>query len=309
MTCTSGAEIYYTLDGNDPTPESTLYEGGFTVSDTTTVKAIAVKEGWEDSTVTTTQLDKEDADGPGGSGGLSGGPGEPYIPGNYIPPDGIGDIPFINGEPMNWSSAAYIVSKLSEDDKVHIDMNGCTDIPAEFIQALMDSGADATFELNALISWLVDGEDILTACEADLDVTYPVTLDTSSVGGREELTFRIGDTKLPTKFVYSFGRKYAGLNAYLYKRDGDSLILTGMAVIGEDGNAVFPLSVAGEYALMLGNIVTGDLNGNGELDEQDAQALLDAIVNGNARLDYNGDGRVNAYDAADILADIAKKNR
>ena len=39
------AEIYYTTDGSTPSAQSTLYEGGFTLSDTTTVKAIAIKNG------------------------------------------------------------------------------------------------------------------------------------------------------------------------------------------------------------------------------------------------------------------------
>jgi len=44
MTCTTdGAEIHYTLDGSDPTATSTLYENPFTLTATTTVKAIAVK--------------------------------------------------------------------------------------------------------------------------------------------------------------------------------------------------------------------------------------------------------------------------
>ena len=41
----AGAEIHYTTDGSTPTAESTLYSEAFTLSDTTTVKAIAIKDG------------------------------------------------------------------------------------------------------------------------------------------------------------------------------------------------------------------------------------------------------------------------
>ena len=43
ITAGDGVAIYYTLDGNEPTKESTLYDGSFTITETTTVKAIAVK--------------------------------------------------------------------------------------------------------------------------------------------------------------------------------------------------------------------------------------------------------------------------
>ncbi|MDR2511527.1 MAG: chitobiase/beta-hexosaminidase C-terminal domain-containing protein [Bacteroidales bacterium] len=53
ISCTTeGAAIYYTTNGDAPTAESNLYsEGGFTLSASATVKAIAVKEGFTESEV------------------------------------------------------------------------------------------------------------------------------------------------------------------------------------------------------------------------------------------------------------------
>lgn len=45
ITAEEGATIYYTTDGTDPTAESTAYTEALTITETTTVKAIAVKDG------------------------------------------------------------------------------------------------------------------------------------------------------------------------------------------------------------------------------------------------------------------------
>ncbi len=50
---TSGATIHYTTDGNTPTTSSSVYSSAIPVSSTTTIKAIAVKDGMNNSQVAT----------------------------------------------------------------------------------------------------------------------------------------------------------------------------------------------------------------------------------------------------------------
>ena len=69
MSAESGAEIRYTLDGSTPTAESTLYSAPITLSDTTTVKAIAIKDEVS-SSVTSRTYTKQSGNGGGNSGGV-----------------------------------------------------------------------------------------------------------------------------------------------------------------------------------------------------------------------------------------------
>lgn len=52
ISAADGAQIYYTTNGDDPTTESTLYTGAFTISNATVVKAIAVVDGKSSSVAT-----------------------------------------------------------------------------------------------------------------------------------------------------------------------------------------------------------------------------------------------------------------
>lgn len=67
MSCPADATIHYTLDGGTPTSASTAYTEALTLTDTTTVKAIAVKDG-----VSSTVASRTFTKGSGSGGGLQG---------------------------------------------------------------------------------------------------------------------------------------------------------------------------------------------------------------------------------------------
>lgn len=58
-TTTSGAAIYYTTDSTDPTTSSSTYSGPFSITESCTVKAIAVKSGMNNSAITTASYQKQ----------------------------------------------------------------------------------------------------------------------------------------------------------------------------------------------------------------------------------------------------------
>ena len=54
-TATEDAIIYYTIDGTDPTTASSVYSAAIPVTETTTIKAYAVKDGMTDSEIATAE--------------------------------------------------------------------------------------------------------------------------------------------------------------------------------------------------------------------------------------------------------------
>ena len=65
---TAGAKIYYTTDGTTPTASSLVYSTPLSLTSTTTVKAIAVNAGMNDSAIATATFTKYSGGGGGGGG-------------------------------------------------------------------------------------------------------------------------------------------------------------------------------------------------------------------------------------------------
>ncbi len=111
-TTTDGATIYYTVDGSEPTSASSQYTEPITINESTTIKAMAVKDGMSDSSISTfsytVQSGTDNYDVTGGQivfdratrtiTGYSGSPSEVIIPStiNGVRVTGIGNNAFDN---------------------------------------------------------------------------------------------------------------------------------------------------------------------------------------------------------------------
>ena len=294
---TEGAKIYYTTDGTAPTTASTLYEGAITINKTTTIKAIAVKDGMADSAVVTATYTKKSTGGGGGGGGYT--PSRPSTPTN----------PEIDGKAKTWADIATELNGMANGSETNIELNGNYDVPVDVIKAIAEKDLKVTFIVDSKRNWYVDGAEITNPVAADLSVTTTIRVDSSSLRGIEGYEFSIDGTSLPTEFTYSFAKRNAGKFANLYIKTDDGFVFVDNVKLDENGLAKgLDLSVKGQYVIMVCEFSDrmGDSNNDGVLNAMDASAILRDIVElekaANPEMtDYNGDGRTNALDASEIL--------
>ena len=304
ITCpTAGAVIYYTTDGTTPTAASTKYAGEFTITATTTVKAIAVSEGMNDSTVTSAAFTKK-------TSGSSGGSSRPTKP---AATDSKTDTnPTIDGKSQSWSDICIYIKNLPAGSTSVINMNGETKLPADVIKAISESKAKIELVADSSKSWIIDGSKIITVSAADFSI-LPGNADKSGLRGVTGADIKINNIGIPADLKLTFRKEFAGQFANLYKVVDGKLVFQSCARVGDDGTSVVSgTDSKGEYVVMVCKFsdIVGDMSNDGVLDERDSSAILKSIIGAESganplMADFNGDGTVNALDASAILKLIA----
>lgn len=295
ITCaTDGAAIHYTTDGTEPTASSTKYSGGFTITATTTIKAVAFV-GEAKSSVTSAAFTRK------AQSGGSGGSVRPTRPDTEPRPS-------IDGKSMSWAEISVELAKRQDGSTVKIMLNGAYEVPADVIRVIAGKKLHIEFVADSLKSWLTDGAKISAVTAADLSV-IPGSADRSALRGISGADLRVSGTKIPADLKLSFRKEFAGQFANVYKPANGKLAFHGCAKLGADGAAIIPgADSAGEYVVMVCEFsdMPGDINNDGVLNALDASAVLKCVVGisqgANPLMgDFNKDGTVNAIDASDIL--------
>lgn len=308
ITCAApDAAIYYTTDGSTPTADSTKYSGGFTLTASAAVKAFAVSADAAASDIVTAVFTKKS----GTSGGSSGGSSSGSSGGSSRPSSAKTEEtkPAFNGKETSWADIAGSIARLAEGGAVTISLNGNYTVPAEVMKQIADKKIKATFVVDSVKSWVIDGAQIKNAASTDLTLIQTQKLKTGGLAGTEGVQFTVSSADIPAGIAVSFKANFAGRFANLYKSVDGKLVFMGCAKLDSTGKATVPgIDGKGDYAVMLSELsaLPGDMNNDGILNALDASEILKYAVGISAganlaAADLNGDGTVNASDAAAVL--------
>ncbi len=188
---TSGASIYYTDDGTEPTTSSTAYSSAFTIYGTKTIKAIAVKSGMTNSdvataTITNTCLNEYTAGGEGSSIILnSSNDDQDYTIGSHT--TSWGTVTLNNPDSKNGGvSGSY--KKFGSTTWTLTLPTGYT---ASSITFAGKVNADGTDETKATTITNVDGEDLSTAYSFNWSGGSEVSHTYNFATPQNEITFTV----------------------------------------------------------------------------------------------------------------------
>ena len=302
ITAQEGATIFYTIDGTDPTADSNKYTAPFTITEDTTVKAIAIKENCHDSNIASAEFTKRSG---GGSSGGSGGGSSGSKPTNSTNPT-------IGGSSKSWSDIAADLAKLANGSEITIQLNGNTAVPVEVIKAIGDKKLKVHFTIDSSRGWFVDGAEITAPAAADLSIVRTASQKHDGLRGIEGMQFRISNTGVPTGLEIAFKSEHAGKFANLYKSVDGKPVFVACAKLGADGKVFLPgVTEKGDYIAMLCEFsdLLGDMSNDGALNMEDALETLRHSVGMESganplMADFNDDGNVDIVDASSILKRI-----
>ena len=197
ITATPGASIYYTTDGTVPTNGSQQYNTPITLTETTTIQAIAIEDGHIMSDVVGMAFTKESSGGSSSSGGST-------DSGSETAPPQEGTIQFDVSIRPNDSATVYVmqVTSLADTDTMsyQYSINGTDYYSLQKLQTQETFGASQTVDLHVRA---VGSDDTILAA-GNREITTPGASDVPTISGADKFSDRteVTITATPGASIY-----------------------------------------------------------------------------------------------------------
>ena len=197
ITATPGAIIYYTTDGTVPTNGSQQYNAPITLTETTTIQAIAIEDGHIMSDVVGMAFTKESSGGSSSSGGST-------DSGSETAPPQEGTIQFDVSIRPNDSATVYVmqVTSLADTDTMsyQYSINGTDYYSLQKLQTQETFGASQKVDLHVRA---VGSDDTILAA-GNREITTPGASDVPTISGADKFSDRteVTITATPGAIIY-----------------------------------------------------------------------------------------------------------
>ena len=203
ITATPGAIIYYTTDGTVPTNGSQQYNTPITLTETTTIQAIAIEDGHIMSDVVGMEFTKESSGGSSSDGGGSSSGGSTDSGSETAPPQEE-TIQFDVSIRPNDSATVYVmqVTNLADTDRMsyQYSINGTDYYSLQKLQTQETFGASQKVDLYVRA---VGSDDMILAA-GNREITTPSDSDVPTISGTDKFSDRteVTITATPGAIIY-----------------------------------------------------------------------------------------------------------
>ena len=201
ITATPGAIIYYTTDGTVPTNGSQQYNAPITLTETTTIRAIAIEDGHIMSDVVGMAFTKESSGGSSSGSSSSGGSTDS---GSETAPPQEETIQFDVSIRPNDSATVYVmqVTSLADTDMMsyQYSINGTDYYSLQKLQTQETFGASQKVDLHVRA---VGSDDTILAA-GNREITTPSASDVPTISGTDKFSDRteVTITATPGAIIY-----------------------------------------------------------------------------------------------------------
>ena len=201
ITATPGAIIYYTTDGTVPTNGSQQYNTPITLTETTTIQAIAIEDGHIMSDVVRMAFTKESSGGSSSGSSSSGGSTDS---GSETAPPQEETIQFDVSIRPNDSATVYVmqVTSLADTDMMsyQYSINGTDYYSLQKLQTQETFGASQKVDLHVRA---VGSDDTILAA-GNREITTPSASDVPTISGTDKFSDRteVTITATPGAIIY-----------------------------------------------------------------------------------------------------------